>query len=125
MPFLDEAERTFWSNAKYNESLAKAKTRPRRRGIYRIMKPDVLIARLKGLGISVDRRTLARYVKDELVTKPEYKHGGKGTGPIVDYPDQAVAEAAAAADLMQRFRWKKKIVAMSRRLACVTDEYGR
>lgn len=124
MPFLSTAEALFWDNVSWNSALAPYRAKSKRKGIGWYMKPDEVIKRLAELGITIDRRTLSRYVKWKLVTPPEYRSGGKGVGPIVDYPEHAVAEAAAAAELMQRWRWKKEQVALARRFLAELDRVG-
>lgn len=123
------AEALFWENTRWNSALARTKAKPKRKGIGNFMKPDEVIKKLKQMGISMDRSTLTRYVKWELITKPEYRSGGRGTAPIVDYPENAVAEAAAA-ELMRRggkgkkSKWKKEHVAAARELSAILDTTG-
>lgn len=121
---LSMAEKDFWDNVAWNTALAPRKAKPKRRGICRYMKPDEVIKRLAEVGITIDRRTLLRYVTWKLVATPERRSGGKGVGPIVDYPDHAVVEAAGAAELMQQLRWKKERVAAARRFFAELDQRG-
>ncbi len=121
MPFNSAAE-DFWDNVSWNSALAPSRAKPKRKGIGWHMKPDELIKKLAELGIAIDRRTLSRYVKWKLVTAPESRSGGKGV--YADYPEHAVAEAAAAAELMQRKRWKKEAVAGARMFFAVLQANG-
>jgi|GEM_PF-4018868 len=117
----EDREKLFWDNANWNAALAPRRAKLKRRGgIFQIMRPDELIKRVLALEVSIDRRTLSRYVKAGLVTSPEYRHGGKGRGPIVDYPEHAVVEAATAAVLIQRERWKIEHVAEARKTFLTT-----
>lgn len=114
MPFLSAAERMFWDNVAWNTSLARSRSKSRRRVGFHIMTAEELLKRLEGLGLAMDRRTLNRYVKWQLVTAPEQRTGGKGVK--ADYPEEAVAEAAAAAELMKQERWRKEAVKQARAL---------
>jgi hypothetical protein len=81
---------------------------------------EELLKRLEGLGLAMDRRTLTNYIKWQLVTAPEQRTGGKGVK--ADYPEEAVAEAAAAAELMKQERWRKEDVAESRAVLLSGEE---
>ncbi|MBT9171976.1 MAG: hypothetical protein DDT21_00352 [Syntrophomonadaceae bacterium] len=123
MPFLGSAEALFWDNVHWNTSLAKRRAKKRRRVGYSVVSPEMLLQKLEMLELKIDRRTLTNYVKWGLMTPPEQRVGGKGVH--ADFSEQSFAEAATAVEFMRRYRWTKKTVAMSRRLAFVMDEYGR
>lgn len=115
MPFLNEAEKMFWDNVNTNALQAKSRAKPKARGLIRLLRADELLRRLSEKGIAIDKRTLQRYVAHELVTEPERTHGGKGTGPVVTYSEEAIAEAATAAELMPSKHWGRAKIAAARR----------
>ena len=96
----ERAERVFWDNAGYNAMLAKRRSMPRNRGFVRVMRPDMVLERLKELGIEVTERTLQKYVKAELVPMPVRKSAGRGKGRIADYAKETPEEFFASHRLM-------------------------
>ncbi|MBC7341177.1 MAG: hypothetical protein H5U02_01775 [Clostridia bacterium] len=77
------------------------------------MTPDELLKKLRDWGLGIDRRTLTNYIKGGLVTAPEQRSGGKGVK--ASFPEHAVAEAAAAVELMREHGWKKEKVLGARK----------
>ena len=114
MPFSSYTAGLFEEEVRRKTQLAAYRTRRKRRGMAWHMKPDDVIKRLSDLGVTIGRMTLSRYVNSELITPPDRRHGGKGVGPIVDYPEYAIVEAAAAADLTKNKAWSRKDVLAAR-----------
>lgn len=111
-------EAAFWENVRWNAWLARVRAKPKRRGIRYYVKPDEVIKRVAEWGIKIDRRTLTNYVKWGLVTPPEYRSGGRGVGPIVEYGDSAPAEVIASYSLLHGpYRIKAKKLSEIREMA--------
>ncbi len=119
VPFSSTAERLFWDNVAWNSRLAACRTRGRRKAGWRIVTADEVLEVLEGLGISIDRRTLSNYVKWGLVSPPDQRSGGRGVK--ANFPEEAVSQAAVAAELLQNFRWKKERV--RRTMTCFAYMY--
>ena len=117
------AEKMFWDNANYNKNMSHRQAKPKGRGILRIMRPDIILKKLKELGVEISERTLQRYVKEGLVPMPERKSGGRGKGKITDYPESTVAEAYASYCLMHGdIKLPPKMVAVARNYALYFED---
>jgi len=129
MPFYNPAVafgENFLDNVSWNSALAPYRAKPKLKGIALkgiawIMAPEDLIKKLKELGISINRSTLTRYVQWGLVTPPKQRIGGKGVR--ADYPEHAVAEAAASYKLLHGdYRIKVQKVAETREIALKLEQ---
>lgn len=60
------------------------------------MRPDDLLERLETYRIKASRSTLARWVKQGVVSEPKRGSLGRGRGRFSEYAPEAVGEAAAA-----------------------------
>ena len=64
------------------------------------MKPDEVVQLLNEIGIPVSVPTLARYVRDGLISEPERGGHGRGGGRWTEYSLHGVIEAATAWKLL-------------------------
>lgn len=64
------------------------------------MKPDEVVSLLNDIGIPVSVPTLARYVRDCLVSEPERGGHGRGGGRWTEYSLYGIVEAATAWKLL-------------------------
>ena len=107
-----------------NWDMAKCHTKPKHRGILRIVKPEIVLRELNKMGVEISHRTLQRYAEDGLIPKPETKAAGRGKGKITDYPDETPGEAFASWLLMKgNLRRRKEEVKMIREAALGLREY--
>ena len=73
---------------------------------------------LEDLGVKISIGTLYRYRRVGLLPEAEKGHGGRGRGPSINFPPEAVAEAYAAKKLFEAEpRPKTETVAEARRVA--------
>jgi len=95
---FEVAEKLFYANVSGNSKLAKKKTKPKRKEIWKAgnsMKPEEVLQVMKTIGIKIDIRTLQRYAREGVGPIPE-RRSLVGEGRISKYPDQAPYEYAAS-----------------------------
>lgn len=119
MSFFSTAEELFWDNAGWNSRLAGCRARARVKVGCRILTIDELLKTLDGFGLGIERQSLNRYVRWGLVSPPDQRAGGRGVK--ANFPEEAVLQAAVAAELLQNFRWKKERV--RRTMTCFAYMY--
>ena len=74
--------------------------------------------RLKELGINLSVGTLLRYRRVGLLPEAEKTHGGRGQGPGIDFPVEALAEAYANWELFNNeLKPKTETVVKARQIA--------
>lgn len=122
MPF---AEKLFWDNVNYNSLLSKGKAKAKIRRIGRklTMTPDEVIEKLRTMNVNISRRTLLNYEKWGLIPEARRGGAGRGKGRTTDYPDETVAEAFAAWQLMRgEPKYSPEAVARARKYALAVEE---
>ena len=119
-----EAERLFWDNCNYNSNMSRQKSKPKQRGIIRIVKPEVVLHKLEKMGVEITHRTLQRYAEEGLIPKPDTKAAGRGKGKITEYPEETPFQAYASWLLLKgNLRRSKKEVKRIREMALGLSKY--
>ena len=89
------------------------------------MNYDDLKSRLQELGVNLSIGTLLRYRRVGLLPEAKKSHGGRGRGPEIDFPVEALAEAYAARKLFDNEpRPKTETVVKARQIALEALEKG-
>ena len=113
----------FWENTKYNSMLARAKTKPKHKGMLRIVGPKQVLDELSKYGINTSERTLQRYAKEGLIPEPERRSAGRGKGKISDYPEDTPAHFYASWRTINGFRkLNKEDIAKIRQIILITND---
>jgi len=87
--------------------------------------PEMVLEKLRKLGINITERTLQRYVKDGLIPMPRRGSAGYNRGRMVDYdentPEECYASLCLKDGVKTGVRLKKEQVAAVRKAALKTE----
>jgi DNA-binding transcriptional regulator YhcF (GntR family) len=81
------------------------------------MTTEELLNKLLEMGIKIDQRTLQRYAKENLITKPKTQSLGRGKGKISDWNEFEHYEAHATWNLIHALKITKEKISSVRELA--------
>ena len=90
--------------------------RPNKRG-FQIVTSEEVLRKMFELGVKRDLRTLQRYAKKDLISKPSIQYLGRGKGKVSDWPATTPYEFFASWKLCNALGFEDELVVSARKLA--------